>query len=103
MPTKITAIYDNPTDPEAFEARWAAGVLDLARALPGLQKLESSKVWPKEDGTPTPAYRLLDLYFADYDSASAAVVTAEAAALFPVLIGLGSAGLKLLFTDVETV
>jgi hypothetical protein len=30
-------------------------------------------VWPKEDGSPTPAYRLLDLYFTDYDTASAAV------------------------------
>ena len=34
----------------------------MARKLPGLTRLQSSKVWPKEDGSPTPAYRLLDLY-----------------------------------------
>jgi uncharacterized protein (TIGR02118 family) len=102
MPTKITAIYDNPTDPAAFEAGWADGVIELAGQLPGLQRIESSKVWPKEDGSPTPAYRMIDLYFADYDAASAAVTTPEAAALFPVLIGLGTAGVKLLFSDVET-
>src|SRR5450631_1234272 len=39
---------------------------------PGLTRLQASKVWPKEDGSPTPAYRMLDLYFADYAAASAA-------------------------------
>jgi uncharacterized protein (TIGR02118 family) len=101
VPTKITAIYDNPADTAAFDAGWADGVIELAKKLPGLQSLESSKVWPKEDGSPTPAYRMLDLYFADYDAASHAVTTPEAGELFPKLIGLGSAGLKLLFSDVE--
>ncbi len=102
MPTKITAIYDNPADPAAFDAAWADGVVELAKKLPGLQSIETSKVWPKEDGSPTPAYRMLDLYFPDYDTASHAVTTPEAGALFPTLIGLGDAGLKLLFSDIET-
>ena len=75
MPTKITVIYDNPTDPAAFETGYAAEQVELARQLPGLQKIETSKVWPKEDGSPTPAYRMVDLYFPDYDTASAAVTT----------------------------
>ena len=50
--------------------------LALARKLPGLTRLQASKVWPKEDGSPTPAYRLLDLYFADYAAASAAAAQA---------------------------
>jgi uncharacterized protein (TIGR02118 family) len=103
VPTKITAIYDNPADPAAFDAAWADGVVDLARTLPGLDHLETSKVWPKEDGSPTPAYRMLDLYFPDYETASHAVTTPEAGELFPVLIGLGAAGVKLLFSDVEPV
>lgn len=75
MPTKITAIFDNPADPAAFDIAWADGVVELAKQLPGLQSIETSKVWPKEDGSPTPAYRMLDMYFADYDSASAAVTS----------------------------
>ena len=101
MPTKITVIYDNPTDPEAFEAGYAAGQVELARKLPGLQRIETSKVWPKEDGTATPAYRMVDLYFPDYDTASAAVTTAEAAALFPSILGLATGGLRIVFADVE--
>ena len=101
MPTKITIIYDNPANPAAFEAGWPES-LELAKALPGLERLESGKVWPKEDGTATPKYRTLDLYFADYDAASAAVAGPEAGAFFPTVFGLGEAGVTALFTDVES-
>jgi uncharacterized protein (TIGR02118 family) len=100
VPTKITFVYDNPTDPDAFEAGYAQS-LALAKKLPGITKVETSKVWPKEDGTPTPAYRLVDLYFSDYDSASAAVATEEAGALFPSVFALATGGVRILFADIE--
>jgi hypothetical protein len=52
-----------------------------AAAFPKLQRLESAKVWPKEEGTATPAYRTLDLHFESYDDASAAVATPAATEL----------------------
>lgn len=99
MTTKITLIIDNPADADAFEQSYPALLL-AAQGLPALQRLESAKVWPKEDGTPTPAHRTLDLYFASYDDASAAVTTAEAGALFQ---QLGTTGTSFtgLFSDVE--
>jgi uncharacterized protein (TIGR02118 family) len=100
MTTKITVIYDNPQDPAVFEAGYPEQ-LELAKKLPGLERYESAKVWPKEDGSATPAYRILDLYFADYDSASAAVTTPEAAALVPAIFGLATGGVRLVFFDVE--
>jgi uncharacterized protein (TIGR02118 family) len=100
MPTKITVIYDNPQDPDAFEAGYP-DQLALAAKLPGVERVESSKVWPKEDGTPTPAYRLLDLYFADYDAANAATASAEAAAFFPSVLALATGGVRIVFADVE--
>lgn len=100
MSTKITVIYDNPQDEAAFEANYPEQ-LALARKLPGLQRIETSRVWPKEDGSATPAYRLVDMYFADYDAASAAVTTDEAAALFPQIFGLATGGVRIVFADVE--
>ena len=99
MPTKITFIIDNPADPTAFEAAYA-GVRAAAEAFPKLQRVESAKVWPKEDGTPIPAHRTLDLYFDDYAAASAATATPEAGALFQ---GLGATGVSItgLFSDIE--
>ena len=50
---------------------------------------------------PPPAYRMVDLYFPDYDTAGAAVTTAEAAALFPSIFGLATGGLRTAFADIE--
>jgi len=102
MTTKITIIYDNPADVDAFERGFSdTKQLELARALPGLERLESSIVWPKEDGTPAPAHRLIDLYFADYDSASAAVAREAAVRLFPSIFGIATGGVRIVFADVE--
>jgi uncharacterized protein (TIGR02118 family) len=103
MPTKITFIYENPADPAAFEAAYAGGHVDLARRLPGVRRIEESKVWPKEDGSPTPAYRMLDLYFDDYHAASAAVATPEAQSLLPSVFALATGGVRILFCDAHDV
>ncbi len=44
---------------------------------------------------------MVDLYFPDYDTAGAAVTTAEAAALFPSIFGLATGGLRTAFADIE--
>jgi uncharacterized protein (TIGR02118 family) len=96
-PTKISFVYSNPTDPAAFEAAYPEQ-LELARKLPGLTRLQASKVWPKEDGSPTPAYRLLDLYFADYEAASAAA--AEAGPLVGATLEHATGGVVIAFAEV---
>ncbi|MET9312549.1 hypothetical protein ABZX12_12030 [Kribbella sp. NPDC003505] len=99
MPTKITLVIDNPANPDEFERAYA-DLKQAAEKLPKLQRLESAKVWPKEDGTATPAYRTLDLYFDNYADASAAVTTPAAADLFGTLIGT-EVPFKGLFSDIE--
>jgi uncharacterized protein (TIGR02118 family) len=96
-PTKISFVYSNPEDPAAFEAAYADQVA-LARKLPGLTRLQTSRVWPKEDGSPTPAYRLLDLYFADYATASAAA--AEAGPLVAATFEHATGGVVIAFAEV---
>ena len=99
--TKITVIYDNPTDPNAFEAAYKSEQLEAARKIPGYVRFEASKVWPKEDGSPTPAYRSIDLYYPDYASASKAVTTPEAGAFFQAMAKLSTGGVRVLFSDIE--
>ncbi|HEY3873158.1 MAG TPA: EthD family reductase [Actinocrinis sp.] len=96
-PTKITFVYSNPDDPDAFEAAYSEQ-LELARKLPGLTRLQASKVWPKEDGSATPAYRLLDLYFTDYASASAAA--AEAGPLVGATLKQATGGVIIAFAEI---
>ncbi|GAB2598261.1 EthD family reductase [Pseudactinotalea suaedae] len=99
MATKITIIIDNPTDPPSFENDYTE-IAAHARQLPQLRRFEAAKVWPKEDGTPTPAYRTLDLYFDSYEDASAAVATPAGGAFFQRLVGSGTSFTGL-FSDVE--
>lgn len=99
MPTKITLIVDNPANPDEFEKVYAV-MRAAAEQLPNLRRLESAKVWPKEDGTPTPAYRTLDLYFDTYEDASAVVATPAAGELFGALVG-SQVPFKGLFSDIE--
>ena len=99
MQTKITIIVDNPTDATAFEAEYPA-VTKYASELPALLRLESGKVIPKDDGTPTPAHRTLDLYFDDYAAASRAVATPQAGEFFGRLSAM-NATFTGLFLDVE--
>jgi uncharacterized protein (TIGR02118 family) len=97
MPTKISFVYSNPADPDAFETAYPDQIA-LARKLPGLTRLQTSKVWPKEDGSPTPAYRLLDLYFADYAAASAAA--AQAGPLVAATVEHATGGVVIAFAEV---
>jgi len=46
--TKLTIIYENPTDPGAFEGAYVADQLEAVRKIPGYLRLEASKVWPKK-------------------------------------------------------
>lgn len=102
MTTKITVIYDNPKDPDTFEAGYDDQIA-LAKKIPGVLKVESAKVFPKEDGSPTPAYRLLDMHFTDYGTASKAVTTEEAGAFVGKVFELATGGVRIVFTDVEEV
>ena len=103
MTTKLTLLYGNPVDQDAFEAAYAEQHLELASAIPGVRRIEQAKVWPKEDGTPTPAWRILDLTFDDYPAACTAVATEEAGALFRCAFPVATGGLTILFADVSEI
>lgn len=103
MTVKLTVVYDNPTDPQAFEEHYTSVHVPLAGAVPGVRRAELAKVFPKEDGSPTPAYRVAELYFDDYDSACAAVATEEGGKLLADAQEIGTGGVKFLLCDVEMV
>jgi hypothetical protein len=60
-----------------------------------------AKVWRKEDGSVTPAYRLLDLCFTGYEAASQAVTTPEAGAFVAKVMEWATGGVRILFADIE--
>jgi uncharacterized protein (TIGR02118 family) len=101
MTVKLTVVYDNPADPEAFEAHYTAEHIPMVSKIPDVLRAETAKVFPKEDGSPTPAYRTADLYFADYDTACASLATPEGGAALQDAMTLGTGGVRFLLSDIE--
>lgn len=102
MAVKLTVIVDNPTDPSAFEAQYASPeTRALLARIPDVQRVESAKVFPKEDGSPTPAYRTIDIYFADYATACKALESPPAGELAGGLVKAATGGIRFLLSDIE--
>jgi len=100
MSVKLTLIYANPADPEEFERRYKEHK-NLVAQVPDLLRAEYGKVFPKEDGTPTPRWRTADLYFADYDAAVAAFEGAKGIAVASDAFDIATGGVEFLLSDVE--
>ncbi|WP_299034560.1 EthD family reductase [uncultured Pseudokineococcus sp.] len=100
MAVKLTVVYDNPKDPDAFEEHYGSTHAELAAKLPDVQRVETGKVFPKEDGSPTPAYRTADIYFVDYATAVAALATPEGQALAQDVDTMSTGGYRMLLQQV---
>ena len=102
MAVKLTIIIDNPNDPEAFEGHYHSPAnKELLSKIPNIERVESAKVFPKEDGSPTPAYRTIDIYFSDYATACAALALPEAGELAGGLAKAATGGSHFLLSDIE--
>ena len=55
---------------------------------------------PKEDGSPTPKWRIADLYLADYDAAVAALSSPEDQSLAHDSVTSAIGGIDFLFSDI---
>ena len=102
MSCKLTVVYDNPKDPAEFEEQYKSVHIPLAMKIPNVTRAELAKVFPKEDGSPTPAYRTADLYFDSYDIACAAAGSPEGQAAIKDAVRIGTGGVKFLLSDIET-
>ena len=100
MAVKLTLIYANPVDANEFERRYKEHK-NLVAQVPDLLRAEYGKVFPKEDGTPTPRWRTADLYFADYDTAVAAFEGERGIAVARDAFDLATGGVEFLLSDVE--
>lgn len=70
---KLTVLYTQPSDPEAFDDHYAAVHTPLVKAMPGLLRVETAKA----AGAPGPYWRTADLYFPDADAMGAAFGSEE--------------------------
>jgi uncharacterized protein (TIGR02118 family) len=60
---KLTVLYNHPEDPAACEKYYAQMHMPIAQQVQGVRRIELSKVVGLPDGSPSPYYRMAELYF----------------------------------------
>ncbi|MGI5143103.1 MULTISPECIES: EthD family reductase [unclassified Streptomyces] len=78
---KLTVLYEQPADPEAFDKHYFQTHTPLVRALPGLDRFEVAFTLPDADGTPALYHLIAELYFPDAQTMQAAMASPQGAEL----------------------
>ena len=93
---QLTALYNHPEDPAAFDKHYDEVHAPLAKKLPGLQRFTVARPAPGQDGA-KPAYHLVAvLEFADEAAFGAGMGGPEGQAAVADLDNFAGAGVTLL-------
>jgi uncharacterized protein (TIGR02118 family) len=74
---KVTVLYGHPKSPEDFEKYYFETHMPLVLAAKGSKRTETSKCPPAPDGSPTPYYRIFEIWFNDQSDMTAITATPE--------------------------
>lgn len=98
---KLIALYTRPDDVEAFERHYREVHTPLVRRMPGLRRLEVSRISGSPMGEPR-YYLLAEMYFDDADALTAALNSDEGRAAGKDLMGFAAGRVHLMTAEVET-
>lgn len=93
---QLTALYNHPEDPAAFDKHYDNVHAPLGKKLPGLQRFTVSRPAPGPDGAQPPYHLIAVLEFADEAAFGAAMGGPEGEAAVADLENFAGAGVALL-------
>lgn len=96
---KLIALYKHPDDEAAFDKHYEDVHTPLAKKMPGLKKLEVTKMYGSPVGD-SPYYLLAELYFADREALNAAMASEEGKAAAKDLMGFAGKLVTMMFGEV---
>lgn len=92
----VTVLYGHPADSDAFESYYAQRKMPLARTMPNVLKMETSKFLPGMDGSAPSFYRMAAIYFESPETFMATAATPEGQATTADLPNFASGGFTFL-------
>lgn len=98
---KVTVLYNEPTDPSAFEEYYFSTHLDIASKLPNVTRVETAKVAATPDGSPLPYYRVAEIWYQDVKTLQASMGSPEGEATVADLANFATGGAKVLISSVD--
>lgn len=96
---KLVALYRKPADVAAFEAHYREIHTPLVRKMPGLKKLEISRVTGAPAGEPK-FYMMADMYFDNKDAMMAALGSPEGKAAAKDVMSFAGDLIHMMFAEV---
>lgn len=84
---KLIAMYRQPEDKNAFNEHYTNVHTPLAKKMPGLQKIEVTKMLGTPMGTESDYYLMAEMYFADEDALKASMSSPDGKAAAKDLMG----------------
>src|SRR5688572_18570274 len=98
---KVTVLYNQPKDADAFEKYYSESHLPLVPNAPNILKTEFTKFLPNPDGSAPVYYRMAELYLAGPGEMQQALSSPEGKAMAADLANFATGGATILFGDVD--
>ncbi|MGB8648839.1 MAG: EthD family reductase [Anaerolineae bacterium] len=95
---KLVALYRKPEDPQAFEHAYFETHLPLVKKVPGLQRVQVTRVTGAPRGEPE-LYMIAELYFPDKETMDRAMASPENQAAGKNLMGFARGLVTFLFAE----
>ncbi|MBM7365488.1 EthD family reductase [Gordonia hydrophobica] len=96
---RLTVLYNQPTDPAAFDEYYTSTHMPLAAKLPGLRSVAVSKGDTLDGSTPD-VYQVAELYFDSKQELMASLSSDEGRAVSADVANFATGGASMVFTDV---
>lgn len=97
---KLIALYKKPSDVEAFENHYKNTHTPLVKKMPGLQKVEVSRITSAIGGE-AKFYLLAEMYFESEDALNAAMASPEGKAAGKDLMDFAGGLVQMMIAEVE--
>lgn len=95
---KLSVVFMQPDDPQSFEERYNYN-LSLMERLPGVKRRQACVVLGGPGGK-SPFYRMLELYFEDFPTLDAALLSESGRAAGKDLMAFAANKVELIFSEV---
>jgi uncharacterized protein (TIGR02118 family) len=97
---KLVALFKKPTDLTAFEEHYEKVHLPLISKMPGMKRIEISKVSGAPMSQPQ-FYRMAEMYFDNQTALNSAIISQEGMAAAKDLVGFARDTVHLFFAEVK--
>lgn len=97
---KLVALYKKPADVAAFEQHYTEVHTPLVKQMPGLRKLEVSRMFGSPAGE-AKFYLMAEMYFDDKDAMFAALQSVEGKAAGKDVMGFAGEIIHMMFADTD--